>query len=152
MFFENFRIMSHKLSGVAVVVNNRILLVHPKKFRKYDNKWSIPKGHVEHRNPLVSALKELREETGIKLGRDYDDFVDLEYKKSGFNKKLDVYIYYLKKEDVEKFLDKGWKIKKDIYDKREILKSQFIDLDTAYDKIEPFMYNLIDYIKSKKSL
>lgn len=147
LLFESFKRRTHNLAGVAVIVGNRILLVHPKKFKKYNNKWSIPKGHVESTNSLVSALKELREETGIRLNMNYDDYLELEYTKSGVDKKLEVYIYRLSKSDVHKYLDKGWKIKDNLYDRREILKAKFINIDKAYNKVEPFMLTLLDYIK-----
>lgn len=147
LLFEAFRRRTHNLAGVAVIVGNKILLVHPKKFKRYDDRWSIPKGHVKSINPLISALKELREETGIRLNMKYDDYLELEYSKSGFDKKLEVYIYRLSKSDVHKYLDKGWKIKDNLYDRREILKSQFIDIDRAYNKVEPFMITLLDYLK-----
>lgn len=147
LLFEAFRRETHNLAGVAVIVSNKILLVHPKKFKRYDNKWSIPKGHVESTNSLISALKELREETGIRLNMNYNDYLELEYTKSGVDKKLEVYIYRLSKSDVDRYLDKGWKVKDNLYDRREILKSQFIDIDRAYNKVEPFMLTLLDYIK-----
>lgn len=147
LLFESFKRSKHNLAGVAVIVGNKILLVHPKKFKRYDNKWSIPKGHVESTNSLISSLKELREETGIRLNMNYNDYLELEYTKSGVDKKLEVYIYRLSKSDVDRYLDKGWKVKDNLYDRREILKSQFIDIDRAYNKVEPFMLTLLDYIK-----
>jgi 8-oxo-dGTP pyrophosphatase MutT (NUDIX family) len=147
LLFEAFKKKTHNLAGVALVVGGKILLVHPKKFRRYDNKWSIPKGHVESRNSLISALKELREETGIRLDMNYDDFIELEYSKSGFDKKLEVYIYKLSKSDIDKYLYKDWEIKDSIYDRREILNAKFIDIKRAYTKVEPFMLTLLDYIK-----
>lgn len=147
LLFEAFKRRTHNLAGVAVIVGNKILLVHPKKFKRYDNKWSIPKGHVESTNSLISALKELREETGIRLNMNYNDYLELEYTKSGVDKKLEVYIYKLGKSDVDRYLDKGWKVKDNLYDRREILKSQFIEINQAYTKVEPFMLTLLDYIK-----
>lgn len=147
LLFEAFKRRTHNLAGVAVIVGNKILLVHPKKFKRYDNKWSIPKGHVESTNSLISALKELREETGIRLNMNYNDYLELEYTKSGVDKKLEVYIYRLGKSDVDRYLDKGWKVKDNLYDRREILKSQFIEINQAYTKVEPFMLTLLDYIK-----
>lgn len=139
--------VKHNLAGIALIVDNKILLVHPKKFKRYTNKWSIPKGHVESSNSLISALKELREETGIRLNMDYDDYLKLDYNKSGVNKSLEVYIYHLSKRDVYKYLEKDWIIKDTIYDRREILKSKFIDMKTAHNNVEPFMSTLLDYIK-----
>ena len=147
LLFESFKRRTHNLAGVAVIVGNRILLVHPKKFKRYNNKWSIPKGHVESTNSLISALKELREETGIRLNMNYDDYLELEYTKSGFDKKLEVYIYRLSKSDIHKYLDKGWKVKDNLYDRKEILKSKFIRINKAYNKVEPFLLTLLDYIK-----
>jgi predicted NUDIX family NTP pyrophosphohydrolase len=146
LLFEGFKRKTHNLAGVAVVVDDRILLVHPKKFKKKDNKWSIPKGHIEHFNPLVSALKELKEESGLVLKTKYDDFIEIEYKKSGFKKKLQVYIYRLDKSKIKKYLGDGWQIKRKIYDKKEIAKSKFIKIEKAYQKVEPFMLTLLDYI------
>lgn len=59
----------NKLSGVAVLVDDNILLVLPDKFKHSRVKWSLPKGHIEGRNSLTSALKELKEEAGVKLDR-----------------------------------------------------------------------------------
>ena len=39
--------INHKLSGVVLIYNNKMLLVRPKKFRRKMRKWSIPKGHIE---------------------------------------------------------------------------------------------------------
>lgn len=151
LLFEGFKKL-HKLSGVAVIVEDRILLVHPKKFKKSNKKWSIPKGHVETYNPLVSALKELKEESGIELDMKYDDSVEIEYSKSGINKKLEVYIYYLKKSDIKKYL-KGdsWTVKKGIYNKKEIKNAKFFKIEKAFKRSEKFMLNLLDYIDDKKN-
>jgi 8-oxo-dGTP pyrophosphatase MutT (NUDIX family) len=149
LLFESFR-RTHNLSGIAVVINNKILLIHPRKFKSSIKKWSIPKGHVDHVNPLISALKELKEESGIELNRKYDDFVELEYNKSGFNKKLEVYIYYLKKSDVLKYISKDWIINPNIYNRNEILRAKFVNIEKAYNIVEPFMLNLLDYISDRE--
>ena len=59
---------NHKLSGVVLIYNNKILLVRPKKFKRKMRKWSIPKGHIEEKmTKMQTALKELKEETTVKL-------------------------------------------------------------------------------------
>lgn len=57
------------LAGVAMVKTGRILLVHPTGAPE-DATWSIPKGHQEPGEPtLTAALREVEEETGIRLPR-----------------------------------------------------------------------------------
>jgi predicted NUDIX family NTP pyrophosphohydrolase len=137
----------HNLSGIAVIVDERILLVHPKKFKKSNDKWSIPKGHIEGIDSLKSALSELEEETGIVLDNNYDDIISIEYKKGGVKKILDVYVYYLNKSDLDKYLGKGWEIKKKWFDKEEIFRSKFFSFDSAKNKIEDNMLKIIDNLR-----
>lgn len=141
------RFMVHSLSGIAVVVEGRILLIHPKKFKKETDKWSIPKGHVEGYDSLKSALQELKEESGIELGENYDDVVKINYKKSGAFKFMDVYIYYLNEEDVSKYLKGDWEIGKKFYDKKEVYRCKFFKLENARKKIELPMIDIIDHIE-----
>ena len=75
--FENLMeaVESHKLSGVVLIYNNKILLVRPKKFRRKMRKWSIPKGHIEEKmTKMQTALKELKEETKIQEGGTHKAF------------------------------------------------------------------------------
>lgn len=136
----------HHLSGIALIVDEKILLVHPKKFKKDTDKWSIPKGHVEGKNSLNSALKELEEETGIKLNKNYDDVLEITYKKSGALKYMDVYLYFLNKNDISKYI-KNWEIKKKFFDKKEIWRSKFFSYAKARKKIELVMIDIIDYLE-----
>ena len=46
---------SHKLSGVVLIYNNKILLVRPKKFKRKMRKWSIPKGHIEEKMTKIQT-------------------------------------------------------------------------------------------------
>ena len=64
--YERFQrkktIKYHNLSGIALIVEDKILLVHPRKHKDIETKWSLPKGHIEGKDSLDSALKELKEE------------------------------------------------------------------------------------------
>ena len=95
---------SHKLSGVVLIYNNKILLVRPKKFRRKMKKWSIPKGHIEDNiGKIKTALHELEEESRIKLTTQHlksSDKVIINYIKSGVNKKLTCYVVNIEKKDV----------------------------------------------------
>jgi 8-oxo-dGTP pyrophosphatase MutT (NUDIX family) len=142
----------HNLSGIALVVEDKILLVHPRKHKRISDKWSVPKGHVEGENSLKSALKELEEESGIKLEGEYDDMFKIDYKKSGAYKFMDVYVYYLTKKDISKYLGEGWEIKKKWFDKKEIWRCKFFDLERASEKIEIEMLDIISEIAKRKSI
>ena len=137
----------HNLSGIALIVDDRILLVHPKKFKNSKDKWSIPKGHIEGIDSLKSALTELEEETGIVLNKNCDDIISVEYKKGGVKKELDVYIYYMKKSDLNKYL-KGWEIKNKWFDNKEIFRSKFFTFKVAKQKIEDKMIKIINKVKN----
>lgn len=57
-----------KMAGVAIIYNNKILLVHPTNASWQKNTLGIPKGKVEDGEDLKdAALRELKEETGISL-------------------------------------------------------------------------------------
>ena len=101
---EFLEFVSHSLSGVVLIYNNKILLVRPKKFRRKMRKWSIPKGHIEGKlGKLKSALKELQEESRIKLKKRHlkeADKINIDYFKAGAVKKLTCYIVRVEKEDI----------------------------------------------------
>lgn len=137
----------HFLSGIALIVDDRILMVNAKKYHKrHDNKWSIPKGHIEGPGgSLMSAIKELKEEAGIKLDYNYDEVFQYNYKKSGFTKLMDVYVYRRSKEEFEDYLD-DWDIIEDYLEEDEISEASFLTLEEARDKIDITMLSLLDII------
>ena len=69
---------SHKLSGVVLIYNNKILLVRPKKFKRKMRKWSIPKGHIENKlSKIKTAVHELEEESRIRLKKSHMKYIRL---------------------------------------------------------------------------
>lgn len=70
-----------KVYGCIIISqNNTILLVK----NRQGEKWSFPKGHKEYfdKTPLDCALRELREETGIILDKNYmttKKYMNVEY-------------------------------------------------------------------------
>jgi len=95
---------SHKLSGVVLIYNNKILLVRPKKFKRKMRKWSIPKGHIEEKmTKIQTALKELKEESTVKLKKRHlkgSPKVIIDYFKAGAYKKLTCYIVRIEREEM----------------------------------------------------
>jgi len=147
--FEKFkpkrRNKIHTLSGVALIVDGRLLLVQAKKYLGQDNMWSIPKGHIEG-DSLESALKELEEETGIHLDKNYDEMVEVNYKKGGVSKLMDVYVYYRGKNDLLQYL-KGWTIKPEFYDPNEIITAKFFNHLNCKKKMYIGMIEILDNIE-----
>ena len=127
-----------ELSGFMILVNEKVLLVKPKKFKGMEHKWSIPKGKVTGKK-FKSALKELKEETGIELSPDAKvdtEKVKIYYKKSGNLKKLTTYVIKLNEEDLNIDIDHKWEVSKDYLDKKEIYKAKFLTKKEALSKIE----------------
>lgn len=57
-----------KIAGIAIIIDNEILMLLANKHKNQKNKWSLPKGRIEEGYDSIStAYKELKEETGIKL-------------------------------------------------------------------------------------
>ena len=96
--FESYR-RTDRLSGILLYVEGHILLVHAEKHKDTSDMWSLPKGHIEG-SPLKSALKELKEETGIKLDKNHDGEFTIRYNKSGVRKVLTIFIYERKLSDL----------------------------------------------------
>lgn len=57
-----------RTAGVAIIFDNKLLLVHPTNSSWQKSVLGIPKGHLEAgEDPMQGALRELFEETGIRL-------------------------------------------------------------------------------------
>jgi 8-oxo-dGTP pyrophosphatase MutT (NUDIX family) len=91
--------LEKKAVGVAVVYNNKILMVHPTSASWRKATLGIPKGKLEQgEDILTGAIRELREETGIDadpriLAKSEPHVVDL-YDKSGNIEKQLIYFLY----------------------------------------------------------
>lgn len=150
--FESFKKRLHTLSGIILLLDNKkVLLVQPRKFRRQKNKWSIPKGHIEG-NSYESALKELEEETGIRLSYPSPDKkLNVKYKKGKFKKHLTSYLITVDKEDIKDVLIKNTlEIDPKNFDRKEISKAKFFDIDVAYSKLEkkqrPLLKKLVNLL------
>jgi len=138
----------HELSGVALICDNRLLLVHASKYQGQNKKWSIPKGHIEGTDSLGSALKELEEETGIILDKNFNEKIEFDYIKGGVHKVMDVFVYLRDKSEFKKYLNR-WKIKSEYLDIDEIIDSKFFEISTCKKRIDSTMLNLIDILDNE---
>ena len=96
------------------------------------------KGKVEGKT-FKSALKELKEETGIDLPKNVKvrtEKVKIYYKKSGTLKKLTTYVIHLNEEDLDIDINNKWEVSKENFDGKEILKAKFFTKKESLKKIE----------------
>jgi 8-oxo-dGTP pyrophosphatase MutT (NUDIX family) len=140
--YNSFKRESQNLSGIALLVDDKICLVLPKKFKE-KKKYSIPKGHIEPQyknNPFYNAYLELREETGIDIGiTTPDQQFNYNYKKNGVNKRLNVYIIKISGDEYAK-------LKKYDRNRKEIKKVKFVNKAKALELVEIKFKKLIRYI------
>ena len=138
--YSKFKDKKDTLSGIALVVDDKICLVLPKKFEK-QNKYSIPKGHQElNISPFHNAYNELVEETGIDIGLTQpSESFKFTYKKNGVKKNLMVFVIKLTSEEYENL---------NIRDRNEseIAEVKFLTKEEALTKVEKYYKRLIRYI------
>ena len=139
-FLFEFIDTMQRLSGVMVIIDDKILLVKPQKYKNMTDKWSIPKGKIEDKQTILdTAVKELEEETGIKLTKqrvEDSEKKKIFYKKSGKMKELNVYIVRLNKEDLQVDITKKWSVHKKHFDNDEVYKAKFFSKGEASIKLE----------------
>jgi 8-oxo-dGTP pyrophosphatase MutT (NUDIX family) len=139
----------HTLSGVVLILDNKILLVNPKKFQGVWRKWSIPKGHEEdHLTSLQSAIKELEEEANITLSEERFDKAtkdSLEYQKGSALKILDYYVLKITHDDLPFKLYNDM-ILRYFLKKGEICEAGFFTKEEALDLIEPGQAQVLKYL------
>lgn len=144
--FKSFK-RTDKLSGIVLLVEGKVLLVHAKKHKKSNDMWSFPKGHIEGK-PLGSALKELKEETGIKLGDDYENKFTIEYRSGDIRKVLKLYLYRRTIEDVSKYVTTDFKIKKKALKKvdNEIYDVNFFTIEESLKFLQKGQRQVINHL------
>jgi hypothetical protein len=140
--------VSHKLSGVVLIYNNKILLVRPKKFRRKMRKWSIPKGHIEGKiGRLKTAIRELEEESRIKLRKRQlkeGEKIVINYYKAGANKKLTCYLVKIGKEEINIRLFNDMILGNFL--KGETVEAGFFSKEDAAKIIERHQLELLKYL------
>lgn len=139
----------HKLSGVVLIYNNKILLVRPKKFRRQMSKWSIPKGHIENKmGKMKTALHELQEESMIKLKKSIiksSDRYVIRYFKAGANKILTCYVVNIEQDQLNVRLFNDMILGNFL--KNETVEAGFFSKDDAAQIIEKYQLELLKFLE-----
>lgn len=133
--FEEGAPKTSTAAGVAIVYDNKILLVHPTGASWKRGTCGIPKGGMEEgEDSREAALRELYEETGIRLSAGQletsPETVEFYSKKKGILRQL---IYYVCKiDDLSKIGLTSERVPKSQLQAEEIDWAKFVGPDEAY--------------------
>lgn len=140
-------------AGLAIIYDNKLLLAHPSNRRWY-NSYGIPKGGVnEGETYLDAAIRETREEVGIKVPKKLIDkkenkfFVSSLKKKKGYNKV--VYYYVVKINELSQLGITNLKIPKKQLQLKEVDWAGFMDYEEIQKRVTPSQIPLINNLISK---
>jgi ADP-ribose pyrophosphatase YjhB (NUDIX family) len=136
-----------KMGGVAIIYDNKILLVHPTNASWQKPTLGIPKGRVEEGEDLKdAALRELEEETGISLDSSQvsDEPLTVDYmKKDGSIDKEMVYFTCNIRDLTEIGMDKD-RVKKENLQLEEVDWAGFLSPTDAYPKVSHSQLIILD--------
>lgn len=125
-------------AGLALVQDDRILLVHPTGYRNRRT-WSIPKGHSESRETVdQTARRELEEEVGIRVlaealeGRPWQ--IDRKREPS-------LFFWIVGVEGIPTSLPAAW------LQLEEVDAARFVRLDKAAELIEPWQLPILRVVE-----
>jgi len=120
-------------AGLAIVYDGKVLLGQAKG-RKEGTGYGIPKGGIESgESNLEAAIRETREEFGIKVSRSLIDSAEYTFvltsRKYKYNKV--VYYYIVKIDDLSQIGLKDIEVPKKQLQKEEISQARFMDRNEA---------------------
>ena len=122
-------------AGVALIYDNKILLVHPTSSSWSKGTCGIPKGRIEEsEDSMEAALRELKEETGIHLTPDQlnssPETVEIFKPNSELRRQLTYYVCEINSLDEAGLSSES--ISKDQLQAEEIDWAKFVGIDEAY--------------------
>lgn len=139
--------LSNLAAGVAIVWNNKILLVHPTGASWKRGTCGIPKGSMkEDEDPVESAIRELAEETGISLTPDQlekSPYIVEIYSKRRQTTRLLTY-FLCKVEDLSQIGLASEKVPKDQLQLEEVDWAKFVSAEEAYPLVTQAQLIILD--------
>lgn len=138
------------VAGVVVLWDGHILLVHPTKASWQKSALGIPKGGIEEgEDPLDAAVRELEEETGIKINwnkLEPEIHTADHYDKNGNYKSQLVYFILRISDPSEIGLD-GHRVPKEQLQLEEIDWAGFVKIEDAYPKMHRSQLIILDRVR-----
>lgn len=127
-------------AGLIIIFDNKILLVHPTNAPWYGT-YSIPKGEIEEgENLLEAAIRETKEEIGIRYGREYINEIPLkiDYKSKNGNTYKRVWCFGIKVDEPPQQI---------ILQPEEVDWAGFLDKEEAEKRILPRLKDVLKYLE-----
>lgn len=137
-------------AGLAIIYKGQILLGRTSG-RKDKRAFGIPKGGIEKgESKLDAAIRETREELGIKVKRDLINTQERTFtvtsKRFKYNKV--VYYFIVEIDDLSQIGLKGLKVPKSQLDTKEINKARFFGFQEAKEKLMISQMSMLDNLMS----
>lgn len=144
--------MSEITCGLFIISEGKLLVAHPTGGR--DDHWTIPKGlcdesDVDH---ISTAVREVEEETGLKINLNegtYSDLGLIKYKKR--NKILHAFIFFSNKDLTKKELKCESMVQMKDYSFPEVDKFKWIDpkedIQMIHESQQNLLTNFMSYAK-----
>jgi 8-oxo-dGTP pyrophosphatase MutT (NUDIX family) len=124
---------SHDAAGVAIIYNNKLLLIHPTNASWKKGTCGIPKGGIEPGEDLMeAALRELKEETGIILRPEQLDPSPESVHISRKNLEWMLFYYVCKIEDLSEIGLASERLPNSMLQLEEIDWGKFVTAEEAY--------------------
>ncbi len=134
-------------AGVAILFKDMILLVHPTGASWKKSALGIPKGGIEHgEDPLEAAVRELMEETGIRLTIDElipdPQIVNIDKNTSEISWQL---VYFIKRiSSLDEIGLTSLRVPKSQLQLHEIDWAGFVKIEEAYSKMHRSQLIILD--------
>lgn len=134
-------------AGVAIIWDNKILLVHPTNASWRKPTLGIPKGKLDRpdEEPILAALRELEEETSIVLSQDQLDPESHQvifYKNGKPDGRLIYFVCNI--EDLSEIGLDSERLPKSTLQEEEVDWAGFLSADDAYPKISTSQLIILD--------
>jgi 8-oxo-dGTP pyrophosphatase MutT (NUDIX family) len=137
-------------AGIAIEYDGKVLLVHPTNASWRKSALGIPKGGIDDgEDSLKTALRELKEETGLTID---PSKLDLDYgtaNKYTSSKKVDYQLFYYVAHinDLSEIGMTSEKVDKSQLQTEEIDWAGFVDIDKAYELIHGYQRIILDRLR-----
>ena len=137
-------------AGVAIKWQDKILVVHPTNASWKNSSLGIPKGGIDDgEDPIIAAIRELREETGIAIKESNLDpapYTATNYGDSGKVKSQLIY-FTMEIQDLSEIGLTRQVVPKEWLQLKEIDWAGFIRIDEAYSKIHRSQIIILDRLR-----